>query len=238
MNPKGGGGSFGVVTTYTLRAFPQCQVWGGVRLYPSTWTREILAAVRDFTENGDEKAGLIAAADTTGFNLVETWVVIIFYNGPTPPSNVFAHSDKIPHVADTLKTRSFHDLMVYNNNFVLKNSICTIGAETTVLPNRTVAVDVMMGYYDGWRANARSVGNVYGLVASIAFQPMPMIITRKSNQYGGVALNIDDSVDHLIFELDYSYWFERDTPRIDAIMQKSYADLGAKVKDNQQTRLL
>jgi hypothetical protein len=228
---KGGGGMFGIVTAYTAYARPVGPVWGGVRMYTGGNTKAILSAIRDFTEYyPDPKAAIIATAEVTLANLVDIWIVFFFYNGAQPPAHVFQNFTKLYSVIDTTKTRSLDDLMRFNDNFVLKNSIYTIGTETTVLPNKTVGAEVMQGFYDSWHSNAVSVRDVSGVVASIAFQPMPKRIPQISKASGGVVLDFDDSVDRIIFELDYSYWYAKDDAKIDQVMQKTYTGLGDTVK--------
>jgi hypothetical protein len=208
------------------------QVWGGVRVYSSAKTPQLLAAIRDYTEhNSDPKAGIIPTAELTGYNLVDIWVVFFFYNGPKPPADVFGNFTKISHVIDTTKARSFHDLVTFNNNFVLRNSRYTIATETMPLPNATAGVEVMKGIYDTWHEVASSAKSVFGSVVSIAFQPMPRSFNRISKENGGLVLDLDDSVDRIILELDYSYFNENDDALIDQKTVKTYSSLGQKIQE-------
>jgi len=59
---------------------------------------------------------------------------------------------------------------------------------------------------------------------------MPKRITQISKASGGVVFDQDDSVDRIIFELDYSYWYSKDDAQIDQVMQKTYTGLGDTVK--------
>jgi hypothetical protein len=208
------------------------QVWGGIRAYSSAKTPQLLEAIRDYTEHmTDPKAGIIATAEVTGYNLVDIWIIFLFYNGPKPPADVFGNFTKITSMLDTTKTRSFHDLVVFNNNFVLRNSRYTIATETMPLPNATVGAEVMKGIYDTWHNIATSVKSISGVVVSIAFQPMPKSINRKSQEYGGLVLDLDDSVDRIILELDYSYFNAKDDDLIDQATVKTYTSLGDKVQE-------
>ncbi|QDS75537.1 hypothetical protein FKW77_005382 [Venturia effusa] len=228
---KGGGSSFGIVTSYTVHARPVGQVWGGWRIYTGGKSKEMLAAVRDFTENyPDPKAAIIATSEVTVAGLADIWVVFYWYNGPQPPPGTFEKFDKIRHIIDGTKTRTLDELMRFNDNFVIKNSIYTIGTETTPLPDATVGAEVMEAFYDSWHKNALNVTDVVGAVASIAFQPMPKMISTISKASGGVVLDFDDSVDRIVFEFHYSYWYAKDDARIDHIMQKTYTDMGDLVK--------
>lgn len=233
---KGGGGMFGIVTAYTAHARPVGQVWGGWRIYTGGKSKQMMAAIRDFTETYPDhpKAAIIATAEVTVASLADIWVVFFWYNGPEPPAGTFKQFDDIHHIISQTKTRSLDELMRFNDAFVLKNSIYTIGTETTVLPNKTMGVEVMEAFYDSWHKNALSVKDVGGVVASIAFQPMPKLIPQISKASGGVVVDFDDSVDRIVFELDYSYWYAKDDARIDQVMQKTYTDLGDLVKRFQQ----
>jgi len=121
----------------------------------------MLAAIRAYTEhNSDPKAGIIATAEVTGHNLVDIWILFLFYNGPKPPPEVFAKFTKISSIMDTTKTRSFDDLVRFNNNFVLRNSRYTIATETMPLPNATVGAEVMKGIYDTWHRVATTAKSI------------------------------------------------------------------------------
>jgi hypothetical protein len=97
------------------------KVWGGHRVFAGGKTTQLLAAIRDYTEyNTDPKAGTIPTAELTTYGLVDIWVVFFFYNGPTPPPEVFANFTKIPESLSTTQTRSYDDLVRFNNNFVVR----------------------------------------------------------------------------------------------------------------------
>jgi hypothetical protein len=157
--------------------------------------------------------------------------VFFFYNGPKPPAEVFANFTNTWSLIDTTKTRTFHDLVTFNNNFVLRNSRYTIATETMPLPNATVGTEVMKGIYNTWHDIASSVKTVPGVVVSIAFQPMPKSINRISKENGGLVLDLDDSVDRIILELDYSYFNEKDDDLIDQATVKTYSSLGQKIQE-------
>jgi hypothetical protein len=232
---KGGGSSFGIVTNFVLRAIPQAHdVWGGVRLYGAEQSPKILEAVRSFTENyPDLKAGIIATADLTLANLVDIWVVFLFYDGPEPSEGCFKLFDDIPHVVDLTHRRTFHDMLVFDNLFVLRGSVYTIATETMPVPNSTVGAEVMQGLYDTWHGIASTAKFVPGTIASMALQPFPKEFTRRANELGGVVMDFDEDVDRIIIELDYSHWFQADIPIIDRTTVNTYEALGNKVREYQ-----
>ncbi len=56
-------------------------------------------------------------------------------------------------------------------------------------------------------------------------------MARMARSKGGDLLDLDDSVDRLIIELDYSYWFQRDGPRADAAMYKALGGIRQRIVD-------
>lgn len=106
---KGGGNNFGIVTKFTLKTFPQGQVWGGL----ITYTADKLAAVQDavvkFNAINDTKAAVISAFN---FLIGAPGVSqLIFYDGPTPPPGTFDMFTDIPHFTKDISTRSFLSLV-------------------------------------------------------------------------------------------------------------------------------
>ncbi|KAL4071816.1 hypothetical protein J3A83DRAFT_4371787 [Scleroderma citrinum] len=107
---KGGLNNFGIVTRFTLKTFPQGQVWGGTITYPNTSAVQITAAIADFVENcSDPKAGMLSAYEySAGVPLV---LSIVFYNDPTPPMGIFEKFLSIPFSTKDVSTRSFLSLV-------------------------------------------------------------------------------------------------------------------------------
>jgi hypothetical protein len=214
---KGGGNSYGIVTSFLLQAHPQGQVWGGTYSFSIDKTDELLEAVRDFTEYyPDEKAGIILTTETTLAGGLDLWIMFLCYDGPTPPAGVFDNFTAVGPLSETTKTQSYHELVTANNAIIIKGSIYTIATESTTLPNSTVGLQVMRSYYDHWRDVTEPVLGAAGLIASMAFQPIPKRLVRKAIQMGGDMIALDDSADRIMMEFDYSYLLATDTPAVDA----------------------
>ena len=230
-----GGNNYGIVTSYLVKAYPQGDVWGGNLIFTATprITANLLAALRDFTENNDDpKAGIIMTAERTLGTLVDLWIMFLYYNGPEPPAGVFERFTKAGLHINTCKTQSMHKLLSGNNWAVVKGSVYTIGTETIALPhagvNGTEGDMVMQSVYDLWVNVSNKVKLVPGLIASIAFQPMPKMIARAAKQHGsgqGDMLDLDDGIDRIIVELDYSFLLNSDYAKVDDIMRQTYTGI-------------
>ncbi|KAJ8496445.1 hypothetical protein ONZ45_g12439 [Pleurotus djamor] len=103
-------GIIGIVTRFTLKTFPQTQVWGGVITYSALRLDDVSAAVNAFSASvTDPKAAII-----TNYNFVlgQPGIAhIMFYDGPSPPSGIFDDFMDIPHVTQDVSTRSFLSLI-------------------------------------------------------------------------------------------------------------------------------
>ncbi|ORY68934.1 uncharacterized protein BCR38DRAFT_424781 [Pseudomassariella vexata] len=232
-----GGNNFGIVTSYLLQVYPQGEVWGGNLVFNATpeTTSSLLAALRDFTENyPDEKAGIIMTSERTLGTLVNIWILFLYYNGPEPPPGVFDKFLAVGPNINSCKTQSMADLVEGNNWAIVKGSVYTIGTETTPVPSEEHGAEVLGSYYDHWVNVSNSAAFVTGVIASIAFQPLPKSIARAAKAKGGDLIDLDTEKDLLVIELDYSFSFNSDYEKIDQTMRDTYEGLRTRVQRFQE----
>ncbi|KAJ7107008.1 FAD-binding domain-containing protein [Mycena epipterygia] len=107
---KGGLNNFGIVTQFTLKTFPQGEVWGGLITYTVAQIPAVSAAVERFASNvTDPKAAIIPAYN---FLIGQPGVShVMFYDGPSPPPGIFDDFLAIPHLTEDVGTRSFVSLV-------------------------------------------------------------------------------------------------------------------------------
>lgn len=131
---------------------------------------------------------------------------------------------------NSCKTRTYADFLSANNWAVLHGSVYTIATETTPLPPAG-RDDIMKAYYDHWYNTSAAASSVPGLIASIAFQPMPKSLAAIAKDKGGDLMGLDDAADRIIFEFDYSYWLQADDNKVDQTMVSLYSGMKAIVDE-------
>jgi hypothetical protein len=80
----------------------------------------------------------------------------------------------------------------------------------------------MGAIHKNWKDTAKSVQGVAGAIASIAYQPIPKILSRKAREMGGDLIDLDDDVNRIIIEFNLSYWFDIDTKTMEKATQQLY----------------
>ncbi|KAF2731998.1 FAD-binding domain-containing protein [Polyplosphaeria fusca] len=205
---KGGGNNFAVVTNYRLQTHRQGNIWGGNLLFLHTPTvaSKILKAVRDFTEyNLDDKAAVIVTAERAQVNAVDSWILFLFYDGPSPPADTFKNFTSIGPVTNDCRERTYADLMTFSNWVIVKAEIVDIGTETIPLPSEENFSTVMEGLHAHWRNVSDTTLLIPGIVASIAWQPFPKAIARQAKARGADLIDADADIDRVIIEMNYAF---------------------------------
>jgi hypothetical protein len=131
-----------------------------------------------------------------------------------------------------------HDMLLFDNTFVLKGSIYTIATETMALPNSTVGPTVMQGIYDTWHDVALTAGPVAGAIVSMALQPLPKRIHQISQSLGGVVMDFEPGYNGIVIEFDYSHLLPINHPVIDDKTVETYTKMGNKISEYEQSGLL
>ena len=103
----------GIVTQFTIKAYPISQVWGGTRIYAAEKADEIYAALHDFVPgNQDDQKAAIILTDNTSTGGNEFLLVFYCYDGPeAPTTGPFAKFLEIGALLDTTSTRSYAELV-------------------------------------------------------------------------------------------------------------------------------
>ncbi|KAF2668477.1 FAD-binding domain-containing protein [Microthyrium microscopicum] len=204
---RGSTNNFGIVTQFTMKAFPVVQVWGGQRIYSSGSIPALLEAFHDFTESPvDPRAAIILTLErVAGINVV---LMFYFWHGPTPPVGVFKKFENITHLSDSCSTRSYADLLQGNGRGANEIPGVRTSFRSMTLPNLPgdSAAEFQKGIVQIWN-NASEAANLGLSVPSIAFQSFPSYIGKASEAAGGNAMGLKSTDGpRFIIELTYLTW--------------------------------
>ncbi|KZV98071.1 FAD-binding domain-containing protein [Exidia glandulosa HHB12029] len=107
---KGGGNRLGVVTRFTLKTFPQTEVFGGIIIYLGDQIAALANATLEFQNTvSDVKAQVITTLNVAAG--LPGAVLLLFYDAPTAPAGTFDMFMNIPAFSKDVKTRSFLSLV-------------------------------------------------------------------------------------------------------------------------------
>ncbi|KAF2015976.1 FAD-binding domain-containing protein [Aaosphaeria arxii CBS 175.79] len=229
---KGGGNNFGIVTNYRLQAYRQANIWGGNLVFLRTPDKDtkLLKAVRDWTEyNTDDKASVIVTAERANLNVVDSWIIFLFYDGPSPPAGLFKNFTDVGPTLNTCRERTYADLMAFSNWVVVKGSVVQIATETIPLPSAENKVKVMDALHAHWRNVSSTTLAVPGIVASIAWQPFPKKIAEQAKRLSPDLIDADDDVDKIIIEMNYSFIPQTEYNRMADTMETTYSGVRNRV---------
>ena len=205
---KGGGNNFGIVTSYKLQTYRQGDVYGGnlVFLRTKQTDEKLLKAVRDFTEyNDDPKAAVILTAERANLNAIDTWIAFLFYDGVDVPENIFKNFTDAAPFLNTLRRRSYANMIGLSNWVVVEASTVHIATETIPLPSEDVSAGVFDSLHTHWRDVSSGTLLTPGVVASIAYQPFPKSIAQAALDRGEDLIAAEPDADKLIIEMNYSF---------------------------------
>jgi hypothetical protein len=207
-------------------------VWGGNLVYLRTPEKDkkLLKAVRDFTEyNDDPKAAVIVTAERTNINVVDSWIIFLFYDGPSPPAGKFDNFTDVNPLLDTTRERTYADLMALSNWVVLKGEVVDIATETVPIPSAEDEVKVMETLHNHWRNVTDTTLLEVGIVASIAWQPFPKAIAREARARGPDLIDADESVHQIIIEMNYAFTLQSSYDRMADTMEATYSGVRERV---------
>lgn len=237
---RGGGNAFCIVTAYIAQAHRQGDIYGGNLVYvrtPAT-DRALLRAVRDFADhNTDDKAAVIVTAERAAVNLVDTWIIFLFYDGTDVPEGTFANftgdAGGAKPTLNTLKVQSYASLIGGSNWVILPGVNVQGSTETLPVPSAEHGDEVMQGIHEHWRDVSKSRLAVAGYVASVAYMPLPRRIAQEAKKRNGGRdlIDLDDDVDRLLVEFNYMFLLPSDYGRMDETMQATYGGVRDRVLD-------
>lgn len=112
---RGGGANYAVITKYTLIAHPIESVWGGPRLYTSDKAPQLISAISNHVLNFNPSVADSALLPTIAWpsllNGSDIWTIFMYWNGTSPPADLFKEFFEIEAIADQTKVQTYPELL-------------------------------------------------------------------------------------------------------------------------------
>ncbi|KAK5993524.1 putative FAD-linked oxidoreductase [Cladobotryum mycophilum] len=212
---RGSGSQFGIVTKFTIRAYPIGKVWGGYRIYTEASADKIFEAVHEFIPNNaaDPKAALIVS-QLVLFGGIRSFVIFYFYQDGKPPvSGPLAKFLQIQPLIDQTSTQTYSSLLKKNGDLpgVVNARIAFSTLTIPYIPDNpqiyAEIADHFTSLYRGFLLNPLHLTSL----CSIDFLPLPAVIAKHSEERGGNALGIKEADgDRLMIETQCTWAFKND----------------------------
>ncbi|KAJ3531910.1 hypothetical protein NM208_g372 [Fusarium decemcellulare] len=223
---RGSGSQFGIVTQYTVKAYPMGKVWGGLRIYTADKADAIFKALHEFVpyNNKEEKAAIILS-DLVTVESIKAYIVFYFYQGEKPlTTGPFADFLGIDSLIDATGTKTYPELLKGNGiGASLLNS--RISFRTTTIPYFPANPNVYAQISDKLKNITKEYfENPLNLLSqcSVDFQPFAGAIGKHSEERGGNAMGLrKGDPDRVLLELQCG-WTDK---QHDEIMPQFSRDL-------------
>ncbi|TGO62425.1 hypothetical protein BOTNAR_0114g00240 [Botryotinia narcissicola] len=198
---KGGGNNFGIVTRYDLESFLFEKLWGGIMTYPISTA---------------EPKSIFSPISPIIYRMIQRPIFLIY----GPIDNIL---NVIDYVAPVEAPAISSDALAIPNFISSTMRISNVSSLTDELAGRTSTLNhryifVTTTFSNSAEIYERAVNisnkhleplkNTTGLVWSILFQPIPLMVSEQSVARGGNIMGVDRSKDILTLFLVYVTWLE------------------------------
>ncbi|TGO16678.1 hypothetical protein BTUL_0025g00320 [Botrytis tulipae] len=193
---KGGGNNFGIVTRHDLESFPFEKLWGGIMTYPTSIAKAQINFFTNFPNHisDDPKANFLNIWSYRQVSGSQSILNVIDYVAPVEAPAIYSDVLAIPNlISSTMRITNVSSLTdelaggtsTLNSRYIF---VTTTFSNTAELYERAVNIS---------NKHLEPLKNTTGLVWSILFQPIPLIVSEHSVATGGNIMGVDRNKDNL-----------------------------------------
>ncbi|OCL04578.1 FAD binding domain protein [Glonium stellatum] len=209
---KGGGNNFGIVTRIDFAAFPQGQILGGNVVNDISYRGAVfeafaeIATAPEYDIYASLVTGLVFSTATKEWSLSTTAI----YTKPVSNPPVYQNLRKIPRTADTLNITNLSTLANETAPPLLNWAFFTgtYGVSATLLSR----------IFDSLNTTIYNFIIPGGISWSVAFEPLPTVITQHGDQNGGNSLGTSPKDGNTFVMLLTGIWSNTSS---DALVEKT-----------------
>ncbi|KAF3903865.1 hypothetical protein ABW20_dc0103725 [Dactylellina cionopaga] len=194
---KGGSSNFGIVTTFTLKAYHVSAITAGLVLYPDSSTPALLQAAYQYTSSGadaDPKSHIIPAWVKIGIlPTLPSFTVFYSERFSTPPPVVKPYIDKsIPYVLSTVSNQTGISGIAFQLGVGQPDGLRNRWQDCSVVAN----AELFKTIYNLWTSLAKPYELIPGFINTISIQPIgkKFIQAATSGSNGGNSMGITSPI--------------------------------------------
>jgi hypothetical protein len=226
---RGGSNNFGIVTSFTIRAFSQGDFWGGFLGLDISTIEQQFQAFEDLTGSLQYDPYAAMIFDITWNATSDTWSTAysLEYTKPVENPPFFQNFTSLPQTFSTMRISNLTDFTVE-----ISSSDPDGRRQLFVTSTYKNSAELMAVFYETAQDVAQPLRTVPGIVWSSSFQPQPTIINDKAATTGGNSLGLDESDGNLFNTLLNIMWEdEADDALVYAQAKELFAQVDAKAKE-------
>ncbi|KAH6838552.1 hypothetical protein B0I37DRAFT_394174 [Chaetomium sp. MPI-CAGE-AT-0009] len=186
---KGGSNNFGIVTKFTVTAFPCAKVWGGMAFLPKQVIPEAIEAVTSFTDNvANDPDSNLSAMFTHRPDVKDIVVATIYANVAgieKPPA--YEKWLAMPEILNTTKMTSVSEIALEYNVPAKMHDIWF----TLSFKNDPRILAHASALHDQLVADLTAFIPEQDFITQCLFHPLPTIVAQKSLAAGGNVMGVD-----------------------------------------------
>lgn len=222
---KGGSNNFGVVTSITLLAFEQGNVWGGQIMSDVSGIGEIFSAFESFTGSADYDPYAALISSVAWVAAQDRWLTVqnVVYTKDVESPPAFERLTSVsPQYMNTAKINSLA-------NITRDMDGSTPSGHRQIFASATYknSAALMAAIYELMLDITPKLISVTSLIWAVSFQPVPSIMNEKAAASGGNSLGLDASQGNLMNFLISPTW---DTKEDDALVNTQVQELLARAE--------